>query len=171
MVERSMERRREPEPEENSYDRKIRLNEEAIRRKLQGKMVIKGEPWLQNRQGLTKQYVNEGNWDEVAVPNWHIFIQRIVKHSGCHIHQGGLAIYVLEGKGYSVVDSVRYDWEEGDLIVLPIKAGGVEHQHFNEDPDKAVLWMAFRYEPMLDQVTVGFKQVVDHPDWMSPKKR
>ncbi len=173
MVEKIIERKREPEPTESAYDRKIKIKDEKIRLRLEGKIIIRGKevPWEQSRQGLTKTYINEDNWDQIATPDWEIFIQRITKHSGCHIHQGGLAIHVLEGKGYSIVDKIRYDWEEGDLILLPIKPDGVEHQHFNEDPDKAVVWMAFRYETMLDQVCVGIKQVAEHPDWAAPKKR
>ncbi len=173
MVEKVSERRRESEPEESPYDKLVKSKDEKIRNRLEGKVIIKGSevPWKQNRQAYEKMLLFEDDWKYVAVPDWIIFIQRIKQHSGCHIHQGGLGIFVLEGKGYSMVDRVKYDWEEGDLIILPVKPGGVEHQHFNEDPDKPAVWMAFRYEPMLDQVCVGITQVVEHPDWAGPKKR
>ncbi|MDP2731285.1 MAG: cupin domain-containing protein [Dehalococcoidales bacterium] len=173
MIEKTIERFKEPEPTETAYDRKIKIKEEKIQRRLKGKVIIKGKevPWEQSRQGLTKTYINEDNWDEIATPDWEIFIQRILKHSGCHIHQGGLVIHVLEGKGYSIVDSQRFDWEQGDLIILPIKPGGVKHQHFNTGPDSPVMWMAFRYETMLDQVCVGITQVEAHPDWAGPRAK
>ncbi len=173
MVERLVERAREPEPGETSYDKKMKIKDEKIAKRLKGKVIIKGSevPWEQSRQGLTRTYINEENWDQIATPDWEIFIQRILKHSGCHVHQGGLCIYVLAGKGYTVVDGARYDWEKDDLIILPIKPGGVQHQHFNADDNAPAQWMAFRYETMLDQVCVGISQVATHPDWAGPKSR
>ncbi len=171
MVEKLSERGKEAEPGQTHYDRLVEAKEQKIRARLEGKIVIKGSriPWVQSKQALVRHYVNMENWHEMAVTDWEIFIQRINKHSGCHVHQGGLCIFVLEGTGYSVVDDVKYDWEEGDLILLPIRPGGVKHQHFNTDPDIPALWMAFRYEPMLDQVCIGITQVAAHPDWAGAK--
>jgi quercetin dioxygenase-like cupin family protein len=39
--------------------------------------------------------------------------------------------FVLQGRGYSVIDGVRYDWEAEDALCL---APGVVYQHFNTDP-------------------------------------
>jgi gentisate 1,2-dioxygenase len=41
------------------------------------------------------------------------------------------------------MDGVRLDWEAGDLMILPLKPGGVEHQHFNADPNEPCKWLAF----------------------------
>ena len=69
--------------------------------------------------------------------------------SGKHRHQGGLLIYVLEGKGYSIVNGERKDWQKGDLVLLPMVPGGVEHQHFNVEPEKgAARWIAFINMPI-----------------------
>ncbi|MBI4334505.1 MAG: cupin domain-containing protein [Chloroflexi bacterium] len=171
MVERTSERRKEPEPALTAYEQQMRNDNEKLRKKMLGKVIVKGKdvPWEQGRQGLIRFYVWDENWDEMGTPYWRIFINHIKKHSGKHIHQGGLCIYVLEGKGYSTVDGVRYDWEEDDLIVLPIKPDGVEHQHFNLDPGGNAYWMAFIYMPMQEQAGVEFVQVQDHPDWVSRK--
>ncbi len=55
-----------------------------------------------------------------------------------HRH-GDAAIYVLSGKGYSIVDGKRYDYEEGDAAHMP---AGVWHQQFNADPDKPLRFLA-----------------------------
>ena len=92
-------------------------------------------------------------------------VKVIHHHSGKHRHQGGLAIFVLEGAGYTVVDGKRYDWKAGDLILLPIKPGGVSHQHFNADPKKPARWLALitnSYRPHLGYEIV---QIEDSPDW------
>jgi gentisate 1,2-dioxygenase len=49
-----------------------------------------------------------------------------------HRHGGEAWLYALEGRGHSVVDDVRYDWKEGDLVVVDHWAW---HQHFNSDPE------------------------------------
>jgi gentisate 1,2-dioxygenase len=43
-------------------------------------------------------------------------------------HQGGLVIYVLEGegaegRGYTILDDERYEWEAGDVMTLPLRQG------------------------------------------------
>ncbi len=48
-------------------------------------------------------------------------------HTGKHSH-GEEAIYIVEGKGFSVVDGLRYDWETGSCLFIPF---GIAHQHFN----------------------------------------
>jgi quercetin dioxygenase-like cupin family protein len=49
-----------------------------------------------------------------------------------HRHGGEAWLYALEGRGHSVIDGVRYDWEEGDLVVVDHWSW---HQHFNSDPE------------------------------------
>lgn len=78
---------------------------------------------------------------------------------------GGRAIYVLEGKGWTTVDGVRYDWEEGDLLLLPIKPEGVEHQHFNAEPGKPCKWLAMIYSPFKAALGSQMEQVEVSPDW------
>ncbi len=172
MVERALERKRESEPKELMYDFGVRTQNDAVRQRAEGKVIIRGKDkeWEQSRQGLLKFMLYQTDWDDVGTPGWHLFINTIKQHSGRHTHQGGLVLFVLDGKGYTVVDGVRYDWEEDDLILLPIKPGGCEHQHFNTDPTKPAVWMAFSFRVMGDVVTVGRSQQADHPDWAAKKK-
>ena len=83
------------------------------------------------------------NVPDTPLQDWIVFTHEIRTASGKHKHQGGLVIYVIEGKGYSEVDGERVDWEAGDVVLLPLRPGGVEHQHFNLDPDKPAVWIAF----------------------------
>lgn len=167
MVERMAERRKESEPEETLYDQSFRMINEAARAREQGKVIIKGKdiPFQQSRQALLRYLLHQRDWDKVAVPFWSVFINRVKVHSGRHTHQGGLAIYVLDGKGYTVVDGVKYPWKKNDLILLPLKPGGVEHQHFNEDPDKPCEWIAFIFRPMVEAAATRMEQKEEHPDW------
>ncbi|MBI4330523.1 MAG: cupin domain-containing protein [Chloroflexi bacterium] len=167
MTERLLEKKKEPEPREALGDISTRAINELLRQKAEGQVVIRGKEhsFEQSRQAWGKFLLHRKDWDKVGTPGWHIFITRTQKHSGKHIHQGGLALFVLEGEGYTVVDGERYDWEEGDLVVLPVKPGGVEHQHFNKFPDRPAEWIAFIYHVMGDVVSVGKHQVETHPNW------
>ncbi|MBI4334715.1 MAG: cupin domain-containing protein [Chloroflexi bacterium] len=167
MVERLAERTRGPEPQETIYDGLRRIDNERIKRRQEGGIVIKGKElgWEQGRQGLSKYYSHDGIWDKLSVTGWRIFINRIKKHSGKHVHQGGLALFVIGGSGYTLVDGTKYPWEEGDLILLPVKPNGCEHQHFNDSEETPAEWMAFIFTPLRDPSGVEFLQKEDHPDW------
>ena len=171
MVEKVRTRAREAEPEENLYDSAFRMINEEARKRAQGKVIIKGKDtsFKQTRQALLKYMIHQTDWDKVAVPDWTCFINHIKVHSGKHTHQGGLVLYVLEGKGYTVVDGVKYPWKKNDLILLPIKPGGVEHQHFSDDPDQPSEWMAFSFQPMMRSLAHRMEQKEEHPDWIKVK--
>lgn len=132
---------------------------QASRRKfaeqqMMGKVVIHDgdRQWDPSRQGRLKYFLQPGLTDQ-TLQDWFVFVQDIKQHSGKHKHQGGsVVIYVIEGKGYTEVDGVRYDWEEGDLLLLPHKPGGVAHKHFNTDPGQSCKWIAFIYTPYHDML-------------------
>jgi len=101
-----------------------------------GTKVVKGQqlPVETNRMGLYRWYLHP-KLDDRATKAIMLWTQEIPagSHSGKQKHQGGRVHYVLEGKGYTVVDGVKHDWEKGDVILLPIKPNGVVFQHFNSD--------------------------------------
>lgn len=45
-----------------------------------------------------------------------------------HRHTVEAVLYVLQGKGHSIIDGTRYDWEAGDFISVPMFAW---HRHLN----------------------------------------
>lgn len=145
-------------------------SQEWMRREIkglkEGQVVIKGKqkPFELRRQGHIRPMSMPG-MTHTASDNMLIFVHNIPVRSGRHIHQGGLAIFVVAGKGYTVVDGVRNDWEEGDLILLPLKPGGAEHQHFNVDPQKPARWVALQCRPLREMYGRPHEQKEDSPDW------
>lgn len=132
---------------------------------LKGRKLIKGKeiPFNMSSMGIRRNYARE--WmDDLCIDNWVIFVHDVRTHSGKHTHQGGLAIFVLNGNGYTVVDGRRFDWAEGDLICLPIKKGGVEHQHFNlrDTPSR---WCAFIFRPQWDLIGKIHEMRESNPYW------
>ena len=93
-----------------------------------------------------------------------MFVQDIRVHSGKHRHQGGLVIYIIQGEGYSIVDGERHDWEAGDLLLLPVKPGGVEHQHFNKDDAHPAKWIAFISAALFEFGASEMVQLENHPE-------
>lgn len=155
-----------PEPH---YEKVLRWLQEEIQKAREGKRVIKGKDlrWQQSRQARVKRYAGPFVEDQALDTMW-LFVQEVRSHSGRHVHQGGLAIFVLDGKGYTEVDGVKHKWEKGDLILLPIKPGGVEHQHFNQE-GKAAHWLAIIPLPLWHMAGRFIEHKADHPDWQAAK--
>lgn len=172
-MEREKLRETEPEPAPRElYEAGIEMWAAAIHRARQGKLVIKGKEigWEQNRQGFIKWYLHPLLGD-TAVDNWLVFVHDIRTHSGRHTHQGGTFLYVLEGRGYTLVDGRRVDWEAGDAILLPIKPGGVEHQHFNREAGKPCKWLALIFRPLKDVLGNTIRQEEASPEWKGRQRR
>ncbi|HZQ79360.1 MAG TPA: hypothetical protein VFE55_18660, partial [Acidimicrobiia bacterium] len=66
--------------------------------------------WEMNRQGRCRFYAHLGRTD-LANPDWICFRHEIHTHSGVHVHQGGLALFVTKGRGYTVCNGRRADWK------------------------------------------------------------
>ncbi|MFC2060670.1 cupin domain-containing protein [Chloroflexota bacterium] len=173
MLEREVERIKEPEPPVEKNDMMIEYATRLLEARRTGKVLVKYNElfWSQSRQGLLRRYTTPENVNELAGPGWYVFQNRILKHSGKHIHQGGIPIFVLQGEGYSVVDGVRYDWKPGDMIVLTIKPDGCEHQHFNTDKNIIPQWIAVKYMPFGYNISEQVRQVVPHPDWAAAQQK
>jgi quercetin dioxygenase-like cupin family protein len=164
-MERTKERERPP-IKDNPYEAVLRQRAELKERNLKGPVVIRSEDreMFQARQGKLRFYMDPVTYKETPLQQWRVFIHTITTKSGRHRHQGGLLIFVVEGKGYSIVDGERWEWEKGDLVLLPMKPGGVEHQHFNLD-DKPSVWAAFINTPMQEHLASDLQQTEVSPDF------
>ncbi|MER7002789.1 cupin domain-containing protein [Dactylosporangium sp. NPDC000555] len=168
MAERVAERVQERDPSGiNLYHEFLARLEKRQSDAENGQIVMKGSelPWQLGRQGRVKFYLYAVGRDQTAIKDWLVFVNDIHTHTGKHIHQGGLGLYILRGRGYTVVNGERFDWKQGDLVILPVMPGGCEHQHFNEDPDESSLWLAIIYEPFMYATGSQLEQREVHPDW------
>jgi cupin superfamily acireductone dioxygenase involved in methionine salvage len=168
-TERTRIREREP-PALNPYEIGLQQDKAFHERQRSGRIVCHMEETTQElmRQGRLRFYLDSGRTiKDTPLQNWHVFTHEIRTVSGRHRHQGGLIIYVLDGKGYSVVDGERIDWEKGDLLLLPLKPNGVEHQHFNVSPEKPAVWMAFIHRSIREYVASEMTQSQPSPEWQA----
>jgi hypothetical protein len=171
-IERTREREREPIPDRtdgagwyaNRRYEKVRRDRAAM-----GKLVIHGDEraWEICPTGRLYRFLGEGI-EDTALMNWSVFKSDIKTNSQSHRHQGGIVIYVVEGRGWSMVNGVRCPWKAGDLLLLPITPGGVEHQHFNGQPGMPVRWVAFFHHPLYDSLGgAGTTVSQDSPIWLA----
>jgi uncharacterized RmlC-like cupin family protein len=157
-----------PVEEIHPYEYLFTSFEDRRARSRNGDIVIRGKDlrFQQSRQGRSKYYLHHRS-QTAALEDWYVFAKDVQTESGAHIHQGGLVIYVSKGRGYSVFDGVRHDWKPGDLLVLPVKPGGVEHQHFNLDENDSSEWIAFIYLPLMHVTGSMLTQVKEQANWQS----
>ena len=164
-------RDRERTREREHYEEIVAYQKAERERSFTGRVVVRGEemPWSMSRQALVKHYLWPSRYSGTqpidVLDDWNVFVQDIRVHSGKHRHQGGLVIYIIEGEGYSVVDGERHDWEAGDLLLLPVKPGGVEHQHFNKDDAHPAKWIAFISAALFEFGASEMVQLENHPDF------
>jgi hypothetical protein len=163
--ERTRVRERES-PAKSSYETTIQADKEFAERQMLGRIVCRFEDCGQelSRQGRLRYYLDRTIKD-TPLQDWVVFTHEVRTQSGKHRHQGGLVIYVIDGKGYSVIDGERVDWEKGDLLLLPMRPEGVEHQHFNVLPDKPALWMAFINTYMREYLASEMTQTEVSPEY------
>ena len=107
-------------------------------------------PWEDSPHGRLKHLAREGI--NSRIKDIDMYMQELPPggSSGKHRHTAEELMFILEGRGYSLHWDVdfdfdeaykwhtaeepkRFDWEEGDLVYIPVNT---VHQHFNSDPDK-----------------------------------
>ena len=160
MAERERTRVREKNaPALSNYEMAIQRHRENAERNRTGRIVCRLADCEQvlTRQGRLRTYLGLTIQD-TPLQDWIVFTHEIRTASGKHRHQGGLVIYVIDGTGYSIVDGERVDWEKGDLVLLPLQEKGVEHQHFNANPEKPAVWIAFINKFLQDYVASEITQ-------------
>ena len=69
--------------------------------------------------------------------------------SNRHRHTYETILYVLEGRGYSVIEDQKIEWEPGDALYIPVWAW---HHHVNADTQKPARYLACENAPMLQNL-------------------
>ena len=161
----------------NFWGELLALRDQQRDRMHNGIQVIKEKdlPLETNRQGVMRWYLHPGIKD-TALSTLMFFQQEIPprSRSGRIKFQGGQVIMVTEGRGYTLVDGVKHEWEAGDVINLPLRARGIIVQHFNTDPDKPARFVAAEpnwFECLFVDRGSGFEQLEDAPEYRGAGKR
>jgi gentisate 1,2-dioxygenase len=126
-------------------------------------------PLENNQHGLMRWYLHPSITDTI-LSTLAIYRQEIPPGSrtGRLKFQGGQIMFIIEGRGHTVLDGVKHAWEAGDVLNLPTRRDGIIVQHFNADSDKPAVFLAV--EPNLFAATgvdrgCGFELMEPSPDY------
>lgn len=80
--------------------------------------------------GINLEYTNPIT-GKSALPTIACFAQLLQtgQHTKAHRHTGSTIYHVIEGKGHSIIDGVKFDWERKDTFVVPSWSW---HEHVGE---------------------------------------
>ncbi|MDR7236390.1 cupin domain-containing protein [Neobacillus drentensis] len=90
-------------------------------------------------EGYVVEYINPSNGHS-ANENIGAWLQKLPVgfHGKAHRHVNSVVYHIKEGKGYTLIDGVRFDWEKGDYLVVPTWA---VHEHVNTSKtEEAILF-------------------------------
>ena len=126
-------------------------------------------PLESNPHGLMRWYLHPAVADTI-LSTLAIYRQELPpgSRSGRLKFQGGQVMFIVAGRGHTMLDGVRHAWEAGDVLNLPTRRDGIIVQHFNDDPDTAAAFLAV--EPNLFAATsvdrgCGFVLMESSPDY------
>ena len=108
--------------------------------------VNEGSPY----DGIIMQYSNPLTGGHVMqTMGASIQLLRAGEHTRSHKHTGSFVYQCAKGKGYSVIDGKRFDWQERDIFCVPSWAW---HEHVNlSDSEDAVLF-SFNDLPVMEKL-------------------
>jgi len=130
---------------DNLLEWMYRLRDRQREHQGKGAWLIKGRDlsWESNRQGKMKWFLHPA-LDNTSIRSMIVFEQEIPPggRSGAQKTPGGSVLYILAGKGYTLLNGERHDWQAEDLVNIPIRAEGVVVQHVNTDPRRPVRFIS-----------------------------
>lgn len=173
MVDLTRTRTREQEAAPGlKYDVAYQKRGDFIEHGMTGQIVIRDSDreWELARQGYLKWYILEHEYPETVLNDWWVFVHDIKKVSGKHRHQGGLVLFIIEGRGATELNGELIEWEEGDCVLLPMHPEGCEHKHYNYGGEPAK-WLAFIHIPSWDHVASELVQLEVNQDFLQKTGR
>lgn len=96
--------------------------------------------------GFIFEYTNPFTGGHV-LPTMACYIQALTPgmHTDAHRHTTSAVYHVVRGRGTSIIDGQRIDWQERDTFALP---GWAVHEHLNTSDEPAILF-SFTDDPTL----------------------
>lgn len=127
------------------------------REKAQGVVLIV-DPRVGTSTKSLRMWINfEGLGDE-AWPGWNLL---------GHRHMIDAVIRILQGRGYSIIDGKKYEWEAGDFISVPTFGW---HRHVNTG-DEPVTYIAGLSSPFSRAIGSGIHEDERYPEhWVFAQK-
>jgi len=67
-------------------------------------------------------------------------------HTKAHRQVNSAVYHVFEGRGATIIDGVRFDWERGDIFVIP---SWRYHEHLNESRNERAILLSVQDTPVM----------------------
>lgn len=157
--------------EKNYWDALIALRDKQRAQRKNGIQVVKERdlPLENNPLGLIRWYLHPEITDTV-LSTFLFFAQEIPpgSRSGRLKFQGGQVMLILEGRGYTLIDGVKHNWEAADLVNLPLRSDGIVVQHFNTDSEMTAKFLVAEpnwFESVGVDRGCGFELLEESPDY------
>lgn len=113
------------------------------------------EDFLEAGRG-TISLVHKDTGDQYGVsPTMNVVVQifKPGEHNKAHRHTNVALNLVFQGKGYSIVDGEKIEWEKGDLFLAPPWS---EHEHCNTSETEDAILYTFQDVPTVASMGVWF---------------
>lgn len=109
------------------------------------------DPKLGFNMRAIRLWINYQGLGDEAWPGWNLL---------GHRHLIDAVIHILQGRGYSIIDGMRYDWEAGDFLCVPTFAW---HRHVNVG-DEPVVYVASTSTPFSMSLGVSIHEDERYPE-------
>lgn len=139
--------RRRKSPVHVSGDRVRAQNEEQGGRGI----VHLIDPKLGFNVRAVRLWINFQGLGDEAWPGWNLL---------GHRHLIDAVIHILQGRGYSIIDGIRYEWQAGDFLCVPTFAW---HRHVNTG-DEPVVYIAGTTTPFSMALGVSIHEDERYPE-------
>lgn len=73
------------------------------------------------------------------------------EHTKAHRHTGSVLYQVAKGKGYSIINGQRFDWQEHDIFCVPT---WMFHEHVNANPSEDACLFSFNDMPVMNALGI-----------------
>lgn len=156
----------------NHWDEIIALRDKQRENLRDPIIIVRGKDRQQENSamGLLRWYMHPSMLTN-ALQTMNFYEQELPpgSRSGRLQFQGGQVMFILEGRGHTLVDGVKHPWEAGDVLNLPLRRDGIVVQHVNGDPERAAKFVVV--EPNLMQAATvdrgaGFELLEASPDFV-----
>lgn len=134
---------------ENALDKAKQLANEAQLRPRTGTVVVRSDDavWYE-APGRRTAYLSEPEILGSFVQTMSMQINELLpgESTPSHRHMNESIMFILSGRGHTIVDGDRFDWGAGDVVSTPLLAW---HQHVNDSPSEPVRYIGVTNVPLL----------------------
>lgn len=128
---------------------------EQTKRALDAMSELEPDPY----DGYALEYINPNNGEsaDARIGSW---MQKLTPgmRTKAHRHVSSVVYHVKEGRGYTVINGERFDWETGDFFVVP---PWMWHEHVNTGESDAYLF-SINDRPVMEKL--GLEREEEHPE-------